>query len=165
MTKKIAIAIALLCCQISVAKSPENSELLPDPTVANTAKLRASPSAPTEKTAETPNKDGIEDPTKLNRNFRAALNLKGDKAPAGVVANIPTAPTMPVIKLLALACEHHKEKNHAMISIDGKSQMLAVGEKTTTLTNNRIVEIDVLDIQKTHVRLRLQPNNDILILR
>ena len=163
--KGLAVISLLLYSQLSWANEPES---LPDPTISTNEKLRSTFISPMPNKKNRAANDDVQDPTNMNENFRAALNrLTQTKSATKTTTNLPVtiAPSFPDIKLLALACEHHKDKNHAMISINGKSQMLGVGEKSTTLLNNRIFEIEVLDIDKTHVRLRLQPNNDIIILR
>lgn len=167
------ISLLLLCCHIPLATAEENSpkqiEPLPDPTVSTTEKLRSRFISPAS-TKNEPSSNDIKDPTNMNENFRAALNrLDKNKAPTGSNANsalpAPAVTSFPVIKLLAVACEHHPEKNHAMLSVNGKSEMVGFGEKMTTLVNNQVVEIEVLEIQKNHVRLRLHPNNETIILR
>lgn len=166
--------LLLLICQLSWANAaepaPAQIDTLPDPTVSTTAKLRARFIAPIANKSESSNNDidDIQDPTSMNENFRSALTrLDKNKAPTGKAGVIPTvaAPSLPEIKLLALACGHHKEKNHVMISINGKSEMIGMGERTTTLVNNQVVEIEVLDIQKNYVRLQLHPSNQTIILR
>lgn len=164
--------LLLLSCQLSWANAaepePAQIDTLPDPTVSTTAKLRARFIAPIANKSESSNNDSddIKDPTSMNENFRAALTRQNN-TPTGKAGVTPAvaAPSLPEIKLLALACGHHKEKNHVMISINGKSEMIGMGERTTTLVNNQVVEIEVLDIQKNYVRLQLHPSNQTIILR
>ena len=172
MTIKLRMILLLLCCQISVVLAVDNPTPQPTgitpapvqvPAVSTTEKLRDHfiPSAKPQNTPKT-----VEDPTQANANFRAAMNqLNSKSTSAPPPTNAAPAPSMPTIKLLALACSHHKDKNHAMLNINGRSEMLGAGERTTTLVNNQVIEIEVLDVQKTYVRLRLHPTEQTIILR
>jgi hypothetical protein len=175
------VLLLLLYCQISavladdnqapiqatgITPAPAPASPMPVPTTSaasTTEKLRDHfiPSAKPQNTPKT-----VEDPTQANANFRAAMNQLNSKSTSAPHPATNTAPalSMPTIKLLALACSHHKDKNHAMLSINGKSEMLGAGEKTTTLVNNQVVEIEVLEVEKNYVRLQLHPNNQTIIL-
>lgn len=152
-----------LCCVLSVVKAADE---LPDPTVASKTYLSSLPSPIANKITNV-SKD-IADPTRPNENFRAALSrFDKSKPTTGTATTSPTpaALSFPDIKLLAAACAHHPAQNHAMLSVNKKSEMVGVNDIITTITNNQVFQIEVLDIQKNQVRLRLHPNNEILILR
>ena len=164
------VLLILLSCQISAVMADDNQAPIqatgitpapPAATVSTTEKLRDHfiPSAKPQNTPKT-----VADPTQVNANFRSAMNQLHDKSAPPPSSKDPTAPNMPTIKLLALACTHHKDKNHAMLSINGKSEMLGAGERTTTLVNNQVIEIEVLEVEKNYVRLQLHPNNQTIIL-
>lgn len=160
--------LLLLACPISWANSaataPKQVETLPDPTVSTTEKLRARFIEPMANKQASSSED-IKDPTAMNENFRAALSKTKPSSKTATNSPATATPSLPDIKLLAAVCEHHPEKNHAMLSVNGKSEMIGVGDKITSLVSNHLIEIEVLEIQKNHVRLRLQPNNETLILR
>ena len=151
--------------------STNEVESLPDPT-AKTLKLIQGLNSvalqPTENQKKKPDAltNEIEDPTQMNQNFREALsrirqNKPGTVAPTAVSA----APALPDIKLLATACNMHEGKNHIMLSVDGKTEMVSINDKITVVKSNRVIEIVILGINKNEVRLKLNPGNEDIILR
>lgn len=176
------LAALLLCCQSLLAEpppvqsAPENTnkstEVLNDPTVMS-KKLEqglAGVLLPTDKNvAPSPvnsaNKDELEDPTRMNQNFREALKRVSSNnagAPSGIAT--PSS-TLPEIKLIASVCGMHKDKNHAMLRINDKTEMVSEGDKITTIKGNQVIEIHVLEIDKGHVKVEVQPANETIILR
>jgi hypothetical protein len=174
-------SLLLLCCQTFLVNA---ADALPEQaaaksTVTTEPKLQvkensvSTPTGTAVKTlpaaAKASSSEDIKDPTNMNENFRAALNRADRRTPinnANPNVPIPVVPPPPTIKLLATACEHHKEKNHAMLSVNGgKSEMVGIGDKITAVVNNQITQIEVINIEKNHVHIRLQPSNETLILR
>lgn len=106
----------------------------------------------------------------MNQNFRDALNRVTQNKP-GTVTNIPgtgvapAAPVLPKISLLASVWGGQKNKNSAMLRISEKTAMVYAGDKVTSFENNQVIEIQVLEIQKHHVKIRVLPANETIILR
>lgn len=176
------LAALLLCCQPLFAEPPlvqsatENfnkaAEALNDPTVM-TEKLEqglAGVLLPIGKNAtpapgNTTNKSELKDPTRMNQNFREALKRvvpNNAGAPSGIAA---PGVALPEIKLVASVCGMHKDKNHAMLRINDKTEMVGVGDKITTIKNNQLIEIHVLEIDKGQVKVEVLPANETIILR
>jgi hypothetical protein len=170
----------LLCCQSLLAEpqasTPENikkaDETLKDPTLM-TEKLEQGlagvmlPKAENETPPpiNSANKDGLEDPTRMNQNFREALrrvSSGNEGAPTGIAA--PSS-ALPEIQLVASVCGMHKDKNHAMLRINDKTEMVSEGDKITIIKGNQLIEIHVLEIDKGHVKVEVQPANETIILR
>ncbi len=111
------------------------------------------------------NKGELKDPTQMNQNFREALNrINQNKSGTGAPV-APAAPALPNMSLLASVCGGHKNKNSAMLHINDKTEMVYVGDQITTLQNNQLVEIQILDIHKHYVKVRVLPANETVILR
>ena len=152
--------------------SIKRTEALNDPTVM-TEKLEqrlASVLRPTDNNVTSPlsisaNKGELKDPTRMNQNFREALKRVSPSntgAPAGTVTQ---GPALPKIKLVASVCDMHKDKNHAMLRINDKTEMVSVGDKITSIESNKLIEIHVLEIDKGHVKVEVLPANETIILR
>ncbi len=176
------LAALLLSCQPLLAEPPpvqsatgnrnEAIGTLNDPTLM-TRKLEqglAGVLLPTDKNV-TPHPDNnasqdeLIDPTRMNQNFREALKRV---APSNISASPGIAAqnsVLPEIKLIASVCSMHKDKNHAMLRINDKTEMVSVGDKITTIKNNQLIEIHVLEIDKGHVKVEVLPANETIILR
>jgi hypothetical protein len=115
------------------------------------------------------NKGELKDPTQMNQNFRDALNRVQNKtgtAGNGQGAGIaPAGPVLPKISLLASVWGSQKNKSSAMLRINNKTEMVYVGDKITSYENNHIIQIQVLEIQKNHVKITVFPFNETIILR
>ena len=115
-------------------------------------------------------KGELKDPTLMNQNFRDALN-RVTQNKTGTVANIPgagsapVAPVLPKISLLANVWGGQKNKSSAMLRINDKTAMVYAGDKVTSFENNQVIEIQVLEIQKNHVKIKVFPANETIILR
>lgn len=178
----LATFLLLLCSQSLLAESPsaqvaqDNTKLiaetLNDPTVMSEKLERklAGVLLPTKDNAPpspvtNPDKGGIKDPTRMNQNFRAALkgvSTTTAGTPAGIAA--PSS-ALPDITLVASACGMHKDKNHAMLRINDKTEMVSIGDRITTIKGNQVIEIQVLEIAKSHVKVEVQPANETIFLR
>lgn len=176
------LAALLLCCQSLSAEPPpvqaaqENfnkaAESLNDPTVM-TEKLEqglAGVMLPTAENAtplinDNENKNELKDPTRMNQNFREALKRVAPSNTGASSGNAAPSATLPEIKLVASVCGMHKDKNHAMLRINDKTEMVGVGDKITTIKNNQLIEIHVLEIDKGQVKVEVLPANETIILR
>ncbi len=176
------LAALLLCCQ-SLLAEPTPPQLLPD-NLNKTTEALNDPTAMTEKLEQglagvllptaknempspvkSANKGELEDPTRMNQNFREALKRVSSGntgAPPSIAA---PGSTLPEIKLVASVCGMHKDKNHAMLRINDKTEMVGEGDKMTTIKNNQLIEIHILEIDKGHVKVEVQPANETIILR
>jgi hypothetical protein len=149
----------------------ETADALPDPTVITSQfeqRLRKSqePSDQQAQAKKNQSKDELQDPTRLNENFRDALKHVTSRSPAASNAvNASAAPNLPDISLAASACNMHKGKNHAMLRVNGKTKMVSVNDKITFIEKNQLIEIQVLEIQKDHVQVRIFPSNETIFLR
>jgi hypothetical protein len=149
----------------------ETADALPDPTAITSQieqRLRRSlePADQREPVKKNKLKDELQDPTRLNENFRDALkHVTSRSAVAGSQTTVSAAPNLPDIALAASACNMHKGKNHAMLRINGKTEMVSVNDKITYIEKNQLIEIHVLEIQKDHVQVRIYPSNETIILR
>ncbi|WP_020157728.1 hypothetical protein [Methylobacter marinus] len=111
-------------------------------------------------------KEEFPDPTRMNDNFRDALkHVTRRSAVAGGETTVSAAPNLPDISLAASACNMHKGQNHAMLRINGKTEMVSVNDRITYIEKNQLIEIHVLEIQKNHVQVRIYPSNETIILR
>lgn len=118
--------------------------------------------APTASVADS----GLKDPTRMNQNFRDALNqiIKGKPAEVGGT-NTPQTPALPEITLVASVCGMAKDRVSAMLRINGKTEMVHIGDKISAISNGGLIEVEVLDIHRHHVSVQVRPANEILILR
>ncbi|MDO9139145.1 MAG: hypothetical protein Q7U38_02290 [Methylobacter sp.] len=166
------LAALLLCCQSLLAEpAPVQNETLKDPT-AMTEKLEQglagvllpidNSDVPVSGNSATENE--LKDPTRMNQNFREALKQvpTTNGAPSGAAT---PPPTLPNIQLVASVCGMHKDKNYAMLRINDKTVMVSIDDKVTTIQNNQLMEIHVLDIDKRHVKVEILPANEIIILQ
>lgn len=112
-----------------------------------------------------PHQDQLEDPTRMNRNFREALKRVSPGNASTTPGVAPPSSTLPEIKLVASVCGMHKDKNHAMLGINDKTEMVSEGDKITAIKNNQLIEIHILEIDKGHVKVEVQPANETIILR
>lgn len=155
----------------AAAPAQETADALPDPTAITSQfeqRLRKAqePSDQQAQAKKNQSKDELQDPTRLNENFRDALkHVTSRSAGAGNAVNVPAAPNLPDISLAASACNMHKGKNHAMLRVNGKTEMVSVNDKITYIEKNQLIEIQVLEIQKDHVQVRIFPSNETIILR
>ena len=102
----------------------------------------------------------------MNENFRDALkHVTSRSAMTGNAVSASAAPNLPDISLAASACNMHKGKNHAMLRINGKTEMVSVNDKISYIEKNQLIEIEVLEIQKDHVQVRIYPSNETIFLR
>jgi hypothetical protein len=69
------------------------------------------------------------------------------------------------MSLLASVCGGHKNKNSAMLRINDRAEMVYAGDQINTLQNNQLVEIQILDIHKHYVKVKVLPANETVILR
>ena len=187
--RSISMIFLLLSCQPLYAEEPvvpprpkltveninKTTEVLRDPTVIaekmgqgiENMALPASRSVKPE-LGNSANQGELKDPTQMNQNFREALNRvtqnrTGTVAPGASIA--PAAPALPKMSLIASVCGGHKSKNSAMLRINDKTEMVYAGDKITTFESNQVIEIQILDIHKHHVKVRVLPANETLILR
>ena len=186
-TAVFRLMLLLLSCQPLCAEEPvvpprpkltvENinkaTEVLRDPAVI-TGKIRQGLDNVTLATEDnTPptsgssvNKGELKDPTQMNQNFRDALNRISQNKSGAVAPGAPAAPpALPKMAMLASVCGGQKNKNSAMLRINDKTEMVYIGDKISTLQNNELVEIQILDIHKHHVKVRVLPANETIILR
>jgi len=143
---------------------------LRDPTVITeklTQGLKGLGLADTQKTSTAnPKENGLIDPTQINQNFRDALNQIIKGKPAGTDGTYtPQAPVLPEITLVASVCGMAKDRVSAMLRINGKTEMVHIGDKVSTISNGGLIEVEVLDIHRRHVSVKVRPANEILILR
>lgn len=168
------LAALLLCCQSLLAEvAPVQHESLKDPT-AMTEKLERELAGIREPSTQgvtvisvdsaNANKNELKDPTRMNQNFREALK-QVPTTNAGSAGAVAAKPALPNIQLVASVCGMHKDKNYAMLRIDDKTVMVSIDDKITALQNGQPIEIHVLEIDKRHVKVELQPANEILILQ
>lgn len=175
---RFKLAVLFLCCQSlsaepqldsqSMQAEPEvlnkATETLNDPTVmSKKMEQRLSGVMPTP--ANNTNKGGLQDPTQMNQNFREAL--QGRSTPTAAPAPGIVAPSLelPDMRLLASVCGMHKEKNHVMLQINGKTEMVGIGDTITTIKGAQIFEIQVIEVEGKHVKVVVQPANITVILR
>lgn len=99
----------------------------------------------------------ITDPTRISESFRQMLEqrMPSKSAPGGETLNAAPAAKLPEISLAANVCGHHKDMMHAMLRINGKIELVRPGEKLSIVDNNSIIEIQVLEIQRNHVHVRV----------
>lgn len=137
-------------------------EALPDPGAA-TGKSNIAPPA----SNHGQNTTDLEDPTRLNENFRAALeHAAGKQAASGNASGgAVQGPALPDIALVASVCPVHKGQPAAMLRIKDKTEMVRAGDRITYIENNQLVEIQVIEIDRHHVRVRIYPGNETVILR
>lgn len=113
------------------------------------------------------NKDGLKDPTWMNQNFREALERLAKNSARVTPSSTGTAPkraALPKIALLASICGVHKNTNSAILRINDKTQMVRAGDKITIIDDNQIIEIQIMEILKHHVKITVFPFNETLIL-
>lgn len=136
----------------------QSEEAMADPTEA-AGKLKQQ-LLPKKEEAES---DGLEDPTRLNESFRAALQHTGrtQVAPEKGAA----APVLPNISLVASVCGMHNDNAAAMLKINDKTEIVHAGDKLTRIEKNQLVEIHILELHRRHVKVKVYPSNEILILR
>ncbi|MCX7103588.1 MAG: hypothetical protein NTX38_19400 [Methylobacter sp.] len=179
---QFTLAVLLLCSQPLFAESPpveltqENTNktdgTLNDPTVM-TEKLErrlAGVMLPTENNVKpsavnSTDNGELKDPTRMNQNFREALKQVSTSTSGATPGTATPSSAMPEIKLIASVCGMHKDKNHAMLRINDKTEMVSEGDKITTIKGNQVIEIQVLEIDKGHVKVEVQPANETIILR
>lgn len=108
--------------------------------------------------------NGISDPTRINESFRDVLErrMPARGVPEGTAA--PAAPALPDISLAASLCGHGKDSMRAMLRINDKVQLVRPGDKITLVENRGVVEIQVLEIHRHRVHLRVLPADEELIL-
>lgn len=111
------------------------------------------------------NKGDLKDPTRMNQNFREALKRVSTSNISTPVGTVTQGPALPKIKLVASVCDMHKDKNHAMLRINDKTEMVSIGDKITSIESNKLIEIHVLEIEKGHVKVEVLPANETIILR
>jgi hypothetical protein len=148
------------------------TETLNDPTVMS-EKLEqrlASVLRPTDNSVPLPpvisvNKGELKDPTRMNQNFREALKRVSPGNTGTPTGTVTQGPALPKIKLVASICDMHKDKNHAMLRINDKTEMVSIGDKISSIESNQLVEIHVLEIEKGHVKVEVLPANETIILR
>ena len=158
--------------QLTVENINKATEVLRDPTVISEKmeqRLKGLAS-PTVKNAPPPPGDsapdgGLKDPTLMNQNFRDALNRKTNKAVNGPAGPASETPVLPKIRLLASVCGGQKNTNSAMLDINGKTHMVRADDKFSFVDNNRVMEIQVIEIHEHYVKVMVLPFNETLILR
>ncbi len=174
---KRVISITLLCHVFCVQSQPLTTENIVDPTVMSDSlrhqfeKIESrnivKNNTPPQQSEGKKNND-IEDPTRMNENFRDALNhLRADKT-GNANANPAVAapkPLTPKIKLLANVQNVDKEKNYVILKIDDNKEMVSVGESITHFQGNQLLKIDITEITRKYVKVTLLPANQTLILR
>jgi sRNA-binding protein len=113
------------------------------------------------------NQKGLGDPTRMNQNFRDALNSKMNSITDSTNNNapVPEKSTMPRIRLIGKANYKNDSKTHAMLRVNRQSELVSVGEKITFLNGDILTEIEILEITKRHVKVNVVPSNKILFLR
>jgi hypothetical protein len=155
----------------AAAPAQETADALPDPTAITRQfeqRLRKA-QEPSDRQAQArkhQSKDELQDPTRMNENFRDALkHVTSRSAMTGNAVSASAAPNLPDISLAASACNMHKGKNHAMLRINGKTEMVSVNDKISYIEKNQLIEIEVLEIQKDHVQVRIYPSNETIFLR
>lgn len=163
----VGLSLAWLCPLVVAA---DNTTVLPDPT-ATAAPIRAAGQpAPTPAPAPPPPASTLKDPTLMNQNFREALERTTQNlitAPSLSFGNShePKAPVLPKIALLANVWNGQQNANAALLRVGDKSELVYVGDTITTLENDQLLEIQVMDIQKNYVKVQVLPAHEILILR
>lgn len=175
------LAALLLCCQSLFAEplsvqSPaainQTTGALSDPTVM-TEKLErglAGVLLPTARNvAPSPvsnaNTGDLNDPTRMNQNFREALKRVSPTNAGTPPGGGAQSSALPEIRLVASICDMHKDKNHSMLRINDKTEMVSVGDKITTIQGNQLIEIHVLEIDKGQVKVEVLPAKETIILR
>jgi hypothetical protein len=164
--------------KLTVENINKATEVLRDPTVitekieqgiknvASSASKKTTP-APSDNSA---NQGELKDPTLMNQNFRDALN-RVTQNKTGSVANspgtgiAPLGPVLPKMSLLASVWGGQKDKISAMLRINDKTEMVYIGDKITSFEHNQVIEIQILDIHKHYVKVRVLPANETIILR
>ena len=155
---------------LSVPETVKAVEVLRDPTVISEKMeqgLKSLTSPTLKKALASPGSsatDGkIIDPTLMNQNFRDALTRK-----SGTVANGPgpaAATGLPKITLLASICGGQKTINSAILGINGKAEMVRAGDKFSVIENNRVMEVQVIEIHEHYVKVIVPYFIEPLILR
>ena len=146
---------------VTAKENSENNEApLADPTKAAKAPKRGEQPAADDGASER-----LEDPTRMNENFRAALQHSGRTKAAPESGAAAPAPVLPDIKLVASVCGRRNPGAAAMLRIDDKTEIVHAGDKLTRIEKNQLIEIHVLEIHRRFVKLMVFPSNEILILR
>lgn len=99
----------------------------------------------------------ISDPTRISESFRQALERRvpAKNLPGNDAAKSAPVSKLPQISLVANVCGRSKDMMHAMLRINGKVELVRPSEKLTIVDNNGVIQIEVLDIQRSHVRVRV----------
>jgi hypothetical protein len=109
--------------------------------------------------------DSLEDPTRMNESFRAALQHSGRATSAPQSGAAAPAPVLPEITLVASVCGRHLDNAAAMLRINDKTEIVHTGDKLTRVEKNQLIEIHILEIHHRFVKVKVFPSNEILILR
>jgi hypothetical protein len=164
--------------KLTVENINKTTEVLRDPTVITEKigqglegfRLPTDKNAPPAPPGSSGNKGELKDPTLMNQNFRDALN-RATQNKTGTVTNVPGAgsapavPVLPKISLLASVWGGQKNKSSAMLRINDRTEMVYAGDKITFFDKNEVIDIQVLDIHKHYVKIRVLPANETIILR
>lgn len=113
------------------------------------------------------NQQGLGDPTRMNLNFRDALNgIKNttENAVGGIKA-APEEPLFPKITLMAKMQSTNKASGHIILRVNDKSEMVSTGDTITYLQRGELITIEVGEITKNYVKVTVMPINQTLILR
>lgn len=145
--------------QPAASNSAAKVDAIADPAASTGESKQEPPAKP-----EPVNRDGLQDPTRMNENFRSALEHSGRaSSPSGSGAD--TRASLPNISLVASVCGRHKDKASAMLRINDKTEIVHAGDKISHIEKNQLIEIHVLELHKRHVRLKIFPSNENIILR
>lgn len=153
---------------------PKFSGDLQDPSAMNgkleqtLEQVRTVAERPVHKRSDSSENNDLQDPTRMNQNFRDALNFSVQRQPSGGNASQAIqlqAPDIPDIRLIAHVFDKVKEKASVMLRVNGKSEMARMGEKITAASKTHIMTIEIIDIQKGFVTVKVLPLNETLILR
>lgn len=147
------------------AESAGTSPGTPAPQPAETNPTNFPPAAPqspsagpaAERRPAMPRLPEIADPTRISESFRQALERRvpAKNLPGNAAAKAAPVSKLPQISLVASVCGRSKEMMHAMLRINGKVELVRPGEKLTVIDNNGVIQIEVLDIQRSHVHVRV----------
>lgn len=100
----------------------------------------------------------IADPTRISESFRQALErrMPVKSLPGGEGAkSAPVVAKLPEIALAASVCGRGEDSMQAMLRINGKVELVRSGDKLTLVDKNGLIAIEVLEIQRRHVRVRV----------
>ncbi len=174
------LAYALLLCCLGRASADDNHQHsdqlnpneLQDPTAVThrleqvMTRVKSTPNRAHQHVVRSDTNDDLQDPTRMNQNFRDALDhsVKQNPASAGTATTALT-PELPDIRLVATIFDNVKEKTAVMLRVNGQSELARQGEKITAMGKNKVMTIEIVAIEQGSVTITVMPINETIILR